>query len=37
VPHLDLPVGALWADEPGADGHHGYVNLGAVTASLPLA
>jgi hypothetical protein len=35
VPHLDLPVGALWADEPGADGHHGYVNLGAVTASPP--
>ena len=35
VPQLDLPGGALWADEPGADGHHGYVNLGAVTASPP--
>ncbi len=35
VPHLDLPTGALWADEPGADGHHGYVNLGHVTASPP--
>jgi len=35
VPALDLPTGALWADEPGADGHHGYVNLGAVTASEP--
>lgn len=35
VPQLDLPVGALWADDPGADGHHGYVNLGAVTASPP--
>ena len=37
VPDLDLPTGALWADEPGADGHHGYVNLGAVTASAPAA
>lgn len=36
VPELDLPVGALWADEPGVDGHHGYVNLGAVTASPPM-
>lgn len=36
VPELDLPAGALWADEPGADGHHGYVNLGAVTASPPV-
>lgn len=36
VPDLDLPVGALWADEPGADGHHGYVNLGVVTASPPM-
>lgn len=36
VPHLDLPVGALWADDPGADGHHGYVNLGDVTSSPPL-
>lgn len=36
VPHLDLPTGALWADEPGADGHHGYVNLGDVTSSPPL-
>ncbi len=35
VPQLDLPAGTLWADEPGADGHHGYVNLGAVTASPP--
>lgn len=35
VPHLDLPTGALWADEPGADGHHGYVNLGHVTVSPP--
>ena len=35
VPELDLPAGALWADEPGSDGHHGYVNLGAVTASAP--
>lgn len=37
VPTLDLPAGALWADEPGVDGHHGYVNLGAVTASPPAA
>lgn len=37
VPSLDLPTGALWADEPGADGHHGYVNLGAVTASPPAS
>lgn len=37
VAELDLPTGALWADEPGADGHHGYVNLGAVTASPPAA
>ncbi len=36
VPHLDLPTGALWADEAGADGHHGYVNLGDVTASPPF-
>ncbi len=35
VAPLDLPVGALWADEPGTDGHHGYVNLGAVTSSAP--
>ncbi len=35
VPDLELPVGALWAEEPGADGHHGYVNLGPVTASPP--
>lgn len=35
VPELDLPTGALWADEPGADGHHGYVNLGAVSPSSP--
>lgn len=37
VPKLDLPTGALWADEPGVDGHHGYVNLGAVTASHPAS
>lgn len=37
VPELDLPAGALWADEPGVDGHHGYVNLGAVTASPPAS
>jgi len=37
VPEIDLPTGALWADEPGADGHHGYVNLGAVTASPPAS
>ena len=30
-----LEPGARWAPEPGADGHHGYVNLGAVTASPP--
>ena len=35
VAEIDLPTGALWADQPGADGHHGYVNLGAVTASPP--
>jgi len=35
VPDLDLPAGALWGDEPGADGHHGYVNVGPVTASPP--
>lgn len=31
----DLPVGVEWAREVGPDGFHGYVNLGAVTASLP--
>ncbi len=35
VPELALPAGALWADDVGADGHHGYVNIGPVTASLP--
>ncbi len=35
VPKLDLPAGALWGDEPGDDGHHGYVNVGPVTASEP--
>ena len=35
VAPLDLPAGALWADQPGADGHHGYVNIGAVSASPP--
>lgn len=33
---VDLPLGALWVAAPGADGHHGYVNVGRVTASLPL-
>ncbi len=37
VPHLELPAGALWADEVGADGHHGYLNIGHVTASPPHA
>lgn len=37
VAPLDLPVGALWADQPGADGHHGYVNIGAVSASPPAS
>lgn len=31
-----LPVGAEWANAPGADGHHGYLNLGELTASPPL-
>jgi hypothetical protein len=35
VEPLELPAGALWADEPGADGHHGYLNVGPVTASPP--
>ncbi len=30
-----LEPGAHWAPQPGGDGHHGYVNLGAVTASPP--
>lgn len=31
-----LAEGAQWAPAPGADGHHGYVNLGDVTASPPV-
>ena len=32
-----LPEGAEWAPTVGADGHHGYANLGVVTPSPPLA
>lgn len=31
-----LGVGAVWSDEPGADGHHGFVNPGPVTAAAPF-
>lgn len=30
-----LPIGAVWTDRPGADGYHGYVNIGAITGSPP--
>lgn len=29
-------VGAVWSDEPGVDGHHGFVNLGTVSAAQPF-
>ncbi len=35
LPNVDVPPGALWAPEPGADGHHGVLNPGAVSASSP--
>ena len=28
-----IGVGAVWSDEPGNDGHHGFVNPGPVTAA----
>ncbi len=28
--------GAVWSAEPGADGHHGFVNVGPVTAAEPF-
>lgn len=28
--------GAVWSTEPGADGHHGFVNVGSVSASEPF-
>ena len=28
--------GAVWSAEPGADGHHGFVNVGVVTPSEPF-
>ncbi len=31
-----LGVGAVWSEEPGADGHHGFVNPGPVTAAAPF-
>lgn len=37
LPTVDTPPGALWAASPGADGHHGVLNPGLVTASGPLA
>lgn len=36
LPTVDTPAGALWASSPGADGHHGVLNPGLVTASAPL-
>ncbi len=33
----DLPPGAAWAAQPGPDGHHGYVHVGRLTASPPVA
>ncbi len=28
--------GAVWSSDPGADGHHGFVNVGPVTAAEPF-
>ncbi len=36
LPTVDAPTGALWAPSPGADGHHGVLSPGVVTASAPL-
>ncbi len=35
LPVVDVPAGALWANSPGADGHHGVISPGLVTASRP--
>ncbi len=35
--HAGVGVGAVWSAEPGSDGHHGFVNLGVVTAAEPFA
>lgn len=32
---VDLPAGAQWAEQPGDDGHHGYVHVGEITAATP--
>lgn len=29
-------VGAVWSEEPGSDGHHGFVNVGYVSAAEPF-
>lgn len=29
-------IGAVWSDQPGADGHHGFVNLGTVSPAQPF-
>jgi hypothetical protein len=31
-----LGVGAVWSDQAGRDGHHGFVNIGHVTAAEPF-
>lgn len=36
VPTIDLDAGAMWAPEPGPDGHHGTLTIGPVTASPPF-
>lgn len=35
-PDPGVGVGAVWSDEPGVDGHHGFVNLGTVSAAQPF-
>jgi hypothetical protein len=32
----EVGEGAAWSDEPGGDGHHGFVNVGVVSASDPF-
>ncbi len=35
VATIDVAAGALWAPEPGLDGHHGSLTIGSVTPSPP--
>lgn len=29
-------IGAVWSDQPGVDGHHGFLNLGTVSPAQPF-